>query len=222
MRSGARRGLVLATLVMLAAGCGLPSGGARTVDDADVPYHLLSDRPDPEPDGTSDQSTSTGPLVFWVDPGGLLVPRPAPEPCRSDVEELLSGLLVTMSGGPSDQDRSDGLATALPPGSGLDLVEVDGDLVVVEVVTEAELSAERLPVAVGQVVLTMTSAPGIRQVSFVNDGEPVQIPLADGALTTTPVTPSDYVSLVPPRYHGSTPFRDEATTGPSCPPLLTR
>ena len=42
----------------------------------------------------------------------------------------------------------------------------------VEVDPETTISADRLPAAVGQIVLTVTSAPGVRSVALVSDGGP--------------------------------------------------
>lgn len=40
----------------------------------------------------------------------------------------------------------------------------------------------------GQVVLTVRSAPTVRSVILMTDGQPVQVPLPQGALTGGPVT----------------------------------
>ena len=56
--------------------------------------------------------------------------------------------------------------------------------------------AERLPLAVGQIVLSVTSAPGVDAVRLVTSGQPVDLPLPSGALATRDVTPEDYAALV--------------------------
>ena len=206
--------LALGTVALLVAGCGLPSDGVQTVDDATVPYHLLDD---PAASGADDGDggetpSAAGPLVFWVDERGRLVPRTAPESCPVD----LAGLLAELSDGPPQRARGQGLSTALPPESRLRLVSTEGDLVVVDVETDAQVSADRLPVAIGQVVLTVASAPEVARVSLLSNGDPVEVPQADGALTTGPVTPASYASLVPSRYRGSAPFREGRTSEQEC------
>ncbi len=62
------------------------------------------------------------------------------------------------------------------------------------------LSAERLPMAVGQLVLTVLSAPGIRSVELVSDDGPIEAPLPGGVLTEGPVTVDDYIGLVVSGY----------------------
>lgn len=206
------RCLGLGLVALLVAGCGLPSDGGRSEDDVSVPYHLLDDRSDAGVGDGGDAHSSTEPLVFWVAEGDRLVPRTAPVTCPVDVEDLLAEL----SAGPNQRAREQGLATAYPPESRLALVAKKGDLVIVDLEFEAQIGADRLPVAVGQVVLTLTSAPGIERVSLLSNGESVQVPLADGALTTAPVTAANYLSLVPPPYRRSTPFQHGAITDDGC------
>lgn len=206
------RAPMLGTVALLVAGCGLPSDGGHPVDDATVPYHLLDDSPAP---GNSDgkSPSSADPLVFWVNGQGRLIPRRTSESCPVKLGDLLDDL----SGGPSQELREHGLSTALPPESHLKLVSRAADMVAVDVETQAPVSADRLPVAIAQIVLTMTSAPGVSRVSLLSNGDPVQIPLADGALSTRPVTASSYVSLVPTWYRGSAPFRQHRTSDELCP-----
>ena len=58
-------------------------------------------------------------------------------------------------------------------------------------------TANKLPLAAGQVVLTATSVRGIERVQLVRaDGQPIEVPLPDGALTSLPLEARDYLSLV--------------------------
>lgn len=70
-------------------------------------------------------------------------------------------------------------------------------------VAQIDLSAEmsRIPaadqiLALAQVVCTLTNLPGIGQVHFTRDGRAIDIPRADGSLTSTPVARSDYKTLL--------------------------
>lgn len=207
------RCLIGGVVAMLTTGCGLPSGGGSAVDDVTVPYHLLDGRLVPEGRGGGKPPASTESLVFWVDERGLLVPRTAVETCPIDLSDLLDEL----SAGPTQQVREQGLTTALPPDYRLEPVSAEDDLVVVDLATESRVSADRLPVAIGQVVLTLASAPGIARVSLLSDGEPLQVPDAGGALSTTPVTADAYASLVPRAHRRSSPFRRESPAERRCP-----
>ena len=50
--------------------------------------------------------------------------------------------------------------------------------------------------AVGQIVLTATSLPGVRAVLLTHDGEPLEAPLPSGELTSSPLTAADYEPLL--------------------------
>jgi spore germination protein GerM len=68
--------------------------------------------------------------------------------------------------------------------------------------TDTSLLTEISPVdqrfAIGQIVLTLTSRPGIGQVSFTVDGRPQAVPRGRGDLAPAnePVAYDDYVSLL--------------------------
>jgi hypothetical protein len=210
------RALGAALSLAVVASCGLPSGGGHSVDDDEVPYRLLEERPD---DGADPPSGTPAPLervVFWTDEQDRLVPRTSSESgCPVDVQALLDEL----SAGPPQGVRDTGLGTALPPDSRLQLVAVQDDLAVIDLDTETQVSAERLPIAVGQLVLTLAAAPRIERVSFLDDGEPVQVPDADGVLTATPVGASAYEPLVPAPYRRSPVFRGGTAADDSCAPV---
>ena len=71
----------------------------------------------------------------------------------------------------------------------------DGTARVEVELTAGELAADQLPLALGQLVLTLTAVEGIDRVQLVSDGEPVEMALPGGKLTTAPVSADDYVSL---------------------------
>ncbi len=144
------------------------------------------------------------PLVFWLVANDHLVPE-VPEAaaltCAEPPEAVVERLLGDLTAGPTDDARAAGRSTALPPQASLVLVGIDDGTAEVEVdPDETSISADRLPVAVGQIVLTVTSAPGVSAVALVSDGQPVQVPLPGGALTGNPVTAEDYATLLPDRY----------------------
>jgi spore germination protein GerM len=214
----ATRALMLVGMVLATAGCGLPTDGVETVDNAVVPYRLLEEDPERSDDNSDGQRPSLrNPLVFWVDEAGQLVPREPTDGCHVDADELVAGLLAELAAGPTQELREEGLATALPPDSGVDLVTVEGAEAQVNVDPGSQISADRLPIAIGQVVLTVTSAPNVDQVTLLSDGEAVQIPVAGGALVTSPVTAESYAALVPAKYRASAPFDERPSNGPRCP-----
>lgn len=199
--AGQRRALAQAATVVVAMvllmSCGVPEGGsAESIDDASVPYRLL----DP---GTSAPASSydahppdSVPLLFWLDDADLLTPVAARASCAEPPAAQVEQLLAELSVGPTEEVRAGGNGTAIAPQSGLGLVRIDDGTAVVEVDPGSSTSADRLPLAMGQVALTVTSARGVKAVSLVSDGDPMQVPLPGGALTSSPVTSADYASLL--------------------------
>ena len=61
----------------------------------------------------------------------------------------------------------------------------------------AGLTATDSPLTVAQVVLTITSVPGIDTVRLTRDYAPIDVPRANGSLTSELLTSDDYASLRP-------------------------
>ncbi|UMG91832.1 GerMN domain-containing protein [Nocardioides sp. TF02-7] len=200
-RAGGRRTPVVVVVVAAAAtflSCGVPgSGTVRTVDDDEVPYGLL-DPPSPSAPPAPIGGPARAPVVVWTG-GERLVPEATGGTCSENPATLVERLLAELVAGPSEETRAAGRSSAVPPDFGLDLVDLRDGTAEIGIEPETPLSAEQLPVAVGQVVLTVTSAPTVRSVVLVDDGEPVQVPLPGGVLTDEPVRASDYAELLPAR-----------------------
>jgi spore germination protein GerM len=172
------------------------------VDDDAVPYRLLeSDAIPPSASGTGEE-LGRAPVVYWLD-GDRLVPEATTGSCSQRPEVLVDELLVALAAGPSDEARASGRSSAIPSDTQLAVLGVEDGTVSVDIDDGAAISAERLPAAIGQVVLTLASAPGVESVLVVSDGQPVQVPLPGGALTDQPVTGEDYAELLPARFRGS-------------------
>lgn len=52
--------------------------------------------------------------------------------------------------------------------------------------------------AYGQIVCTLTGRFDVSAVSFTRDGKPLEVPRADGTLTSEPLRGSDYAGLLGP------------------------
>lgn len=202
--AGDRRTAVVCAVVTVLAGlaaCGLPDEGrSQVVEDASVPYGLLApSEPDPEPPEQVSTVPRDAPVVFWLRRDERLVPAAAAISCREAPARAVSDLLDTLTDSPSSAERESGLASAIPPAVSLTLVQVRDGVAEIELDPLAIGDAERLPLAVGQVVLSVTSAPGVDAVSLVTSGQPVDVPLPGGALVSGTATADDYADLVPLR-----------------------
>ena len=198
-RTGAARvvlAVAVVTTALAPASCGLPRDGAATsVPSTAVPYNLLSPPPS---DATAPAPTrwTTAPHLYLVNVEDELVPVRTPVEARG-LNPVEARLLEQLAAGPTERQRSLGLASALTPGTRIRLVGTHGGTAVVDVTRgQQDPSADRLPLAVGQVVLTATSVQGITAVQLTHEGRPIEVPLPGGALTSAPLTAADYASLV--------------------------
>lgn len=188
---------------LILTACGLPGDGTvRRVDDADVPYRLLEPGIGASAAPGSDEQPGRAPAVYWLD-DDLLVPEATGGSCAQRAQVLVQELLAALSAGPSDDARARGRSSAIPSDTPLTVDGVSGGTVSVDIQGGTSISAERLPAALGQVVLTLTSAPGVRSVLFRSDGQDLQVPLPGGVLTSRPVTADDYAELLPRRFRGA-------------------
>lgn len=173
-------------------GCGAPT--SATVEPlTDVPYNLMSPATGATSAPTADPETR--PLIFLVR-DDVLVPVRAPEVAGGSVSATVTATLARLAEGPGEQARDQGLSSALGPDVGITLTGMDGTRAVIDVEPGAQVpTAGRLPLAVGQVVLTVLSVPGVESVSLTAGGEPIQAPLPGGELTDRPLVASDYLPL---------------------------
>lgn len=197
MTRRAARQLAAVVAAVAVAGCGVPSDGAvRTLDADRVPYDLLRAAPAQTPTPSVTGPAVTVPQVFFLDGEDQLVPQEQPVEA-SGLVPVVDALLAHLASGPSEQLRAVGLGSALGPDVGLDLVDVVDGVAQIQVTPSSQSpAADRLPLAVGQVVLTVTSVDGVDRVTFLQDGVPIEAPLPGGARTSAPVSASDYSSLL--------------------------
>jgi hypothetical protein len=212
-----RRGAPVAALLALllsTAACGVPAGGEpRVVDPSAVPYGLLEPGRGQVPGagGVPGAGEVSGRIALLTpDDRVTLVSRAVP---AGSADAVAQALLEALTEGPTDRERALGLRSALPAeldltvsalGDGIASVDVSG--------LEPGQPADRLALTVGQVVLTATSASGVRGVVLEQDGRPVAAPDAGGGpLTDAPLRPGDYTDLLQPTASPSPPPSPVAT-----------
>jgi spore germination protein GerM len=198
MTRAARTGAALAagvTASLLAVACGVPSSGFDPFDDADVPFGLAD-----APTTTVAQAAPTVAVtdadqrvrLYFVVEGSL---TPVDRVLTAPV--TLDGLLGLLGAGPAAEEDEE-LRTALPEGAATGLSVRAGVASVAVSRDFRDLAAAEQRLAVAQLVLTITSRPGIGQVLFTVDDEPVSVPKGDGSLADGPVSRDDYSALVSP------------------------
>lgn len=176
--------------VLLTTGCAVPA------DDAP---RRVSVPPGPFASPVADIAPTGGgrvaePFCFVRDDRLVRVVRPVEY--LPDIATHLGQLLA----GPTTADRDAGLHSTLI-GTALG---VDGRLAAgvaeVEVAGAADESARNDEIlAFGQIVCTLTSRADVQAVSFRRDGQPLEVPRADGSLTTGLLGAADYRPLMAAR-----------------------
>lgn len=188
MRAKAALGSLLVGLVLVGCSPG-PQRRAEVEDDARIPFQLLdADAPRLRPVAGSAASGLV--TLCYLDENGLVeVEAELPRTVRggaglvaalADVPEGAPGSLRTAVGSSFVRDVTIAAGIArvdLRP----EIAEVDGD--------------DQL-LGVAQLVCTLTGRPGVGLVSFTLDGSPVDVPRADGSLTSSPVSRDDYADLL--------------------------
>ncbi|HWC66907.1 MAG TPA: GerMN domain-containing protein [Acidimicrobiales bacterium] len=193
----------MSTLGVLAA-CGTPPEDSPRLVAADELQF------DPADTATTTSSTTTpvtqavGTLpdpatqmvtIYFVDEDDRLVPVQRELRAPPDLTSVLGALLNE----PNQIEQSDGLRSTLPPGA---VVRINLDRGVAEVALSPGLFDEILPrdqvLAFAQLVLTLTSQPGVGQVRFTSGGETLSVPRGDGSLVRPGMALSfeDYAELV--------------------------
>jgi spore germination protein GerM len=112
-------------------------------------------------------------------------------------EERVADLLAELADGPSAAERDQQLSTALPPDVRLTVGRLSGGTATIDIAVPAQApSGVASRRAVGQVVLTATSLPGVDAVRLTFAGDPVEAPLPSGELTSDALTESDYEAFL--------------------------
>jgi spore germination protein GerM len=185
---------VLASLFLVLTGCGVPIQSEPVpIASAAVPTRLQGS---PGAPTVAPSATPGRPAVqvnFVRD--DKLVPLLRDTPASTPASRL-AAVVDALLAGPSEKEQATGITTALPPGIGLTVVDVQGSRVDLQLSGETDgRSATENVLAVGQMVLSVTALPTVDQVSFSRDGTPVEALMADGALTAEPLTAADYEAL---------------------------
>jgi Sporulation and spore germination. len=182
-----------ALVVLTLAACGVPATSPPTAI-TQVPYNLMETAVPPTPQRTT--PARRGPFIYWLNATDQLTATEAGT-MTSDAADAAAAVLSGLAQGPSEPERLIGVSTALGPDVSLTVNRVEGGRADIDVqIGPRGPSARRLPLAVGQIVLSLTSISGIDSVWLMSDGTPIEAPLPDGALTARPLTAQDFTALV--------------------------
>lgn len=185
---------ITSVMMILLAGCGVPlEQEPAPIRPEAVPSQLQGTGRPASARPTATPGRLTVQVNFVRNDRLVSLAREAPTAAPAD---RLTTVVQALMAGPSATEQSDGITSALPPELTLTVVDVQGSRAVLELSGETEgRSATENVLAVGQIVLSVTSLPTVNEVTFWRDGAPVEALLADGALTTKPLTAADYAAL---------------------------
>ena len=208
-----RTKLVTVVIVGLAvAGCGVPSDkNYSAIQRDDIPFGIADTTPTSTtttlppvttapPVTTTTVPSETVMLWFISDNKLMAVPRPLTKPVGPEQ------VAVALQKGPDEKDLPAGLRTAVPAGS-IANVNVGGGVAKVDLAPsfitptpgpgQPPITPADQSLAFGQIVLTLTSRPGIGQVLFTAQGQPVLPILGDGSQPAAagPVSADNYAGL---------------------------
>jgi Sporulation and spore germination len=181
--------LLLAGVGLLTA-CGIPNmsepAAVSTLATPTRPASAASSYP---------TTTGRGPEVYLVGSDARLVPV-RHVPASGDVAAMATQALSQLTAGPDPDEQARGLSSAIPPGLSVMLVRLKGPLAIVDVKgTDPGPATEEAKLATAQVVLTLTSIPGVDSVLLTRNGVP-QAVLPDGELTQLPISREDVAGLL--------------------------
>jgi spore germination protein GerM len=182
--------LVAAFTLVAIAGCGVPTQTSPTrLEDNNV--HIAG----PVPSTTIPRGTPTdrARLCFVSDDRLVTIVRELPAPLSAHralkalVDVAGAGLPIGVRSAITEGDFA--TADEAVPAGGIARVDLKNEFV--------QIAPTDQVLALAQVVCTLTNVPAVEQVRFTLDGEPVDIPRADGSLTNEPVSRLDYRVLLP-------------------------
>ncbi len=168
------------------SGCGIPID--TEPESLAIEVEAIPDEP-----GVQGGELSTATLYLVSGEKLVRVTRDLPDP--AELDQVLESLF---EGTTAPEERAN-LRSAVPPGTSLIDLLVDGDTVLIDLDPAfASVGGEEETLAVAQIVLTATGTEGVDKVAFRLEGVPTAVPVAGGALSTGPVTADDYATLVSP------------------------
>lgn len=187
-------GIAVAGIVL--TGCGAPSPGTTTrLDPNSVPYGLLGEGKPTQPTTTLPTSQ---PHRIWLVRSGELAPVPPADAVTGDQLAQANELLDELLDGPTEAQHKEGFESALSTGVTATVREVNGRTAQIQIRErrDAGRPAADGPLAIGQIILTVTSVPDIDAVLLDDGSRAIQAPLPGGLLASRAVNAEDYSSLV--------------------------
>jgi spore germination protein GerM len=208
-----RAAALLVAGALLLGACGLPNDDKYTaIQPGDLPFGIADTTTTstttttipPATTTTAPEATTTTvptqPVSLYFVLNGRLQPVTRSFPVPVTPQQVVNAL----EDGPLEQDQPPGLRSAVPANS-IGTVAVSGGVATVDIspaFVQPTTGTDQVPVpnvdqplAFGEIVLTLTSLPGIGQVRFTVASQPQGALAADGSLVDGPVSADNYAGL---------------------------
>ncbi len=172
-------------------------------------------------DGTTEEIPTTGEETTETEPETETEPGTETEPSGSNVTYQVwftsaDGLFVTyrtepatprvgtaalesLLEGPDSFEMGYGLRTAIPDGTQLLGLEIDGEIARVDLTSEFESGggSASMQLRLAQIVYTITQFPTVKSVVFSLDGQPIEVLGGEGVIIDHPLTRRDFADQLP-------------------------
>ena len=188
-------GLVVATLALGLAACGIPTASTPSpIAKSDVPYRLL------DPATTTTTAPGAPPavgvpeLIFLVAPSGHLVAATREVAVPASLTQVVGALLA----GPTATEATEGIQSFLNRTGVQVTLSTTGGVATVNFTSDPILVVgPDQTLAIAQVVYSVTQQPGVTGVTFEIAGKAIEVPTAAGAQVSGPVARADYAPQAP-------------------------
>ena len=183
--------IIVAGIAAAGAACGIPHDSRPKILPGGVVNPALAPVDGQSKAGDATASPDLRAEIFLVQAEHLIkVGRSAP---RREMVDVLNLLLK----GATEAEFAAGIRSAISPQTTLLSARLEGDTAVADLSGAlVEVGGEEQILAVAQLVLTATAVPGVGQVRFLLEGQAVEVPRADGTLTSETLRASDYAGLL--------------------------
>jgi spore germination protein GerM len=208
-----RAAALLVAGALLLAACGLPNDDKYTAIQPDaLPFGIADTTTTstttttipPATTTTAPEATTTTIPMETVSLYFVLNGRLQPVTRSFPVPVTPQAVVNALEDGPLEQDQPPGLRSAVPANS-IGTVTVSGGVATVDIspafvqpttgTDQVPVPSVDQPLAFGEIVLTLTSLPGIGQVRFTVASQPQGALAADGSLVDGPVSADNYAGL---------------------------
>lgn len=184
----ARRLLVLLTVTVTLAGC-----GSRTTENP----ASADETPAPTPSATATATAiSTTEVVPYLLRGEDVAPVAREVPAT---EGVAAAAVRALLAGPTSDERSAGLSTAIPDGTRLLGLTIQDGIATIDLSGEFESGGGSLSMQgrTAQIVHTLTRFPSVQRVAFHLDGRPVSAIGGEGVVVSPPVDRAGFEEMAP-------------------------